>query len=480
MMITVRSTPIFLFFLKINDTIIRILFPVNALSPDVEVENISPSSSPQSPSSTVALANDPKPSSSNKNTEETRAMSSVSSSDRSIYRTGSFYSMMSSPFSIHSLLSNPFSTNRYNGHNIFSYGLSHMPHAYTQSYHPPILIAWTPRTFIYSPLRPLTYGGRVTSSSPPFFQVSFNHLPDPRENPLTERAPVFRTPSTVYNNQNRCPNSSCQFMLPIHRQQLDFGLSTSNLFGFVEVEPVAYRPEHSLPTTEAHEYEPGEVIRTLRNPFTFRVHTSSAESNSADYSAQRCVPRDDPRSTSTSDRHVITSSTRETEEPVESSASSSFSSVDVEPPSSPQPAPLTDEAETPTRPMCPRAPPEPTNFLQKYVLPALTNAISINRDLILLNGRPTEPDAFPVPIIIRSYASPTHPTSHPSLTFSRGNNRNSDIQITIYEATSTVTRLSLQYINVMFATGWVTFLIATTQNNADSGDFSQVWCFPIL
>lgn len=467
----------------INDAIIPILFPVIPLSPDVEVENISPPSSPLSPSSTVSLANEP--SSSNKHVEENQTMSllpiSRRSSDRSFfYRAGSFYPVMRNPLSAHNLLINPFSHNRYDDYEYF-YGLSQVPHAYTQSFIPPTLITWTPRTFLYSHLSTLTYGGRVTSTTPPFFQVRFTHLPDCREFPSAGRAPGFLPPSTVYHNA-----------------------SLSNLFGFVEVEPVVLRTERSLTTTDAYEYEPGE-IPSSRHFFTARFlettydeHTYSTESQrqrtvyserslqsspalAADISVSSIR---EPNSTSPGSSQDITSSTHETEGTNQQTASASFSSVEVEPPASPRSSPLIDETASstlrPTFTIPPRTMTEPRDFLQKYVLPALTNAISINRNLILSNGRPTEPEEFPVPIVIRSFASPRHPPSYPSLSFSRGNNPNSEIQITIYEATNTVSRLTLMYINVLFATGWVTFLIATTQNDADPGNYSQVWCFPIL
>lgn len=479
----------------INDAIIPILFPVIPSSPDVEVENISPPSSPLSPSSTVSLANEP--SSSNRHVEENQTMSllpiSRRSSDRSFfYRAGSFYPVMRNPLSVHNLLINPFSHNRYDDY-VYFYGLSQVPHAYTQSFIPPILITWTPRTFLYSHLSTLTYGGRVTSTTPPFFQVRFTHLPDCREFPSAGTAPGFLPPSTVYHNASL-------------GHQSDFDSVTSNMFGFVEVEPVVLRTERSLTTTDAYEYEPGE-IPSSRHFFTARFletrtccdeHTYSTESQrqrnvyteislqsslalAADISVSSIR---EPNSTSPGSSQDITSSTHETEGTNQPTASASISSVEVEPPASPRSSPLIDETASstlrPTFTIPPRTMTEPRDFLQKYVLPALTNAISINRNLILSNGRPTEPEEFPVPIVIRSYASPRHPPSYPSLSFSRGNNPNSEIQITIYEATNTVSRLTLMYINVLFATGWVTFLIATTQNDADPGNYSQVWCFPIL
>lgn len=469
----------------INDAIIPILFPVIPSSPDVEVENISPPSSPLSPSSTVSLANEP--SSSNKRVEENQTMSllpiSRHSSDRSFfYRAGSFYPVMRNPLSVHNLLINPFSHNRYDDY-VYFYGLSQVPHAYTQSFIPPTLITWTPRTFLYSHLSTLTYGGRVTSTTPPFFQVRFTHLPDCREFPSAGTAPGFLSPSTVYHNA-----------------------SPSDLFGFVEVEPVVLRTERSLTTTDAYEYEPGE-IPSSRHSFTARFLETRTFSDEHTYSTesqrQRTVYSErslqsspalaadisfsssrEPNSTSPGNSHDITSSTHVTEGTYQSTASASFSSVEVEPPASLRSSPLIDETAPSTRrpsfTIPPRAMTEPRDFLQKYVLPALTNAISINRNLILSNGRPTEPEEFPVPIVIRSFASPRHPPSFPSLSFSRVNNPNSEIQITIYEATNTVSRLTLMYINVLFATGWVTFLIATTQNDADPGNYSQVWCFPIL
>lgn len=470
-----------------NDVIIPILFPVIPSSPDVEVENITPPSSPLSPSSTVSLANEP--SSSNKRVEENQTMSllpiSRHSSDRSFfYRAGSFYPVMRSPLSVHNLLINPFYNNRYDDY-VYFYGLSQVSHAYTQSFIPPTLITWTPRTFIYSHLSTLTYGGRVTSTTPPFFQVRFTRLPDCREFSSAGRAPGFLPPSTVYHNA-----------------------SPSDLFGFVEVEPVVLRTERSLTTTDAYEYEPGE-IPSSRHSFTARfleTRTFSDEHRptySPESQRQRTVYSErslqssptpaadisvssirEPNSTSPGNSHDITSSTHETEGTNQPTASASFSSVEVEPPASSRSTPLIDETASSTlRPsftIPPRAMTEPRDFLQNYVLPALTNAISINRNLILSNGCPTEPEEFPVPIVIRSFASPRHPPSSPSLTFSRVNNPNSEIQITIYEATNTVSRLTLMYINVLFATGWVTFLIATTQNDADPGNYSQVWCFPIL
>lgn len=462
----------------INDDIIPILFPVIPSSPDVEVENISPPSSPLSPSSTVSLANEP--SSSNKRVEENPTMSflpiSRRSSDRSFfYRAGSFYPVMRNPLSVHNLLINPFSHNRYDDY-VYFYGLSQVPHAYTQSFIPPTLITWTPRTFLYSHLSTLTYGGRVTSTTPPFFHVRFTHLPDYREFPS---APGFLPPSTVYQS------------------------ASSDLFGFVEVEPVVLRSERSSTTFDAYEYEPGE-IPSSRHSFTARFletrtffdeHTESQQQRTVymerSLQSSPALAADtsvssirDPNSTSPGSSHDITSSTHETEGTNQPTASASFSSVEVEPPASSRSSPVIDETASSTlRPsftIPPRAMTEPRDFLQKYVLPALTNAISINRNLILSNGRPTEPEEFPVPIVIRSFASPRHPPSFPSLAFSRVNNPNSEIQITIYEATNTVSRLTLMYINVLFATGWVTFLIATTQNDADPGNYSQVWCFPIL
>lgn len=465
----------------INDDIIPILFPVIPSSPDVEVENITPPSSPLSPSSTVSLANEP--SSSNKRVEENQTMSflpiSRRSSDRSFfYRAGSFYPVMRNPLSVHNLLINPFSHNRYDDY-VYFYGLSQVPHAYTQSFIPPTLITWTPRTFLYSHLSTLTYGGRVTSTTPPFFQVRFTHLPDCREFPSAGRAPGFLPPSTVYHN------------------------ASSDLFGFVEVEPVVLRTERSLTTSDAYEYEPGE-IPSSRHSFTARfLETRTFSDEHTESQRQRTVYLErslqsspalaadisvssirEPNSTSPGNSHDITSSTHETEGTNQPTASASFSSVEVEPPASPRSSLLIDETASSTlRPsftIPPRAMTEPRDFLQKYVLPALTNAISINSNLILSNGRPTEPEEFPVPIVIRSFASSRHPPSFPSLAFSRVNNPNSEIQITIYEATNTVSRLTLMYINVLFATGWVTFLIATTQNDADPGNYSQVWCFPIL
>lgn len=399
---------------------------------------------------------------------------------------------MRNPLSVHNQLINPFSHNRYDDY-VYFYGLSQVPHAYTQSFIPPTLITWTPRTFLYSHLSTLTYGGRVTSTTPPFFQVRFTHLPDCREFPLAGREPGFLPPSTVYHNTSL-------------GHQSDLDLVTSNLFGFVEVEPVVLRTERSLTTTDAYEYEPGE-IPSSRHSFTARFletrtfsdeHTYSTESqrqrtvyserslqSSTALAANTSVSSiREPNSTSPGNSHDITSSTHETEGTNQPTASASLSSVEVEPPASSRSSPLIDETASSTlRPsftIPPRAMTEPRDFLQKYVLPALTNAISINRNLILSNGRPTEPEEFPVPIVIRSFASPRHPPSFPSLAFSRVNNPNSEIEITIYEATNTVSRLTLTYINVLFATGWVTFLIATTQNDADPGNYSQVWCFPIL
>lgn len=384
--------------------------------------------------------------------------------------------------SVHNLLINPFSHNRYDD-NVYFYGLSQVPHAYTQSFIPPTLITWTPRTFLFSNLSSLTYGGMVTSTTPPFFQVRFTHLPDCREFPSAGRAPGFLPPSTVYHNA-----------------------SLSDLFGFVEVEPVVLRTERSFTTTDAYEYEPGE-IPSSRYSFTARFletrtfsdeHTYSTESqrqrtiySERSLQSSRALAADlsvssirEPNSTSPGNSHDITSSTHETEGTNQPTASASLSSVEVETPASPRSSPLIDETAPSTRrpsfTIPPRAMTEPRDFLQKYVLPALTNAISINRDLILSNGRPTEPEEFPVPIVIRSFASPRHPPSFPSLNFSRVNNPNSEIQISIYEATNTVSRLTLMYINVLFSTGWVTFLIATTQNDAEPSNYSQVWCFPIL
>lgn len=469
----------------INDDIIPILFPVIPSSPDVEVENISPPSSPLSPSSTASLANEP--SSSNKRVEENQTMSllpiSRRSSDRSFfYRAGSFYPVMRNSLSVHNLLINPFSHNRYDDY-VYFYGLSQVPHAYTQSFIPPTLITWTPRTFLYSHLSTLTYGGSVTSTTPPFFHVRFTHLPDCREFPSAGRAPGFLPPSTVYHN------ASLEHL--------------SDLFGFVEVEPVVLHTERSSTRFDAYEYEPGE-IPSSRHSFTARfLETRTFIEEHAESQQQRTVYLErslqsspalaadisvssirEPNSTSPGSSHDITSSTHETEGTNQPTASASFSSVEVEPPASSRSSPVIDETASsnlrPSFTIPPRAMTEPRDFLQKYVLPALTNAISINRNLILSNGRPTEPEEFPVPIVIRSFASSQHPPSFPSLAFSRVNSPNSEIQITIYEATNTVTRLTLMYINVLFATGWVTFLIATTQNDADPGNYSQVWCFPIL
>lgn len=455
---------------------------MSPLSPGAEVEDISSSSSSPSPSSSVSLANKSKSSSSNIQVEETESRSLVRSSDSFFYRTGSFYPVLRNPFSVDSILTTPSSSNPYNDY-IYLYGLSHVPHAYTQSYNPPTLVAWTPRTFLYSHVSVLTYGGRVTSTTPPFFQVTFTHLPDCREYPSAGRAPGFLTPSTVYNN-------------PSQGEVSDFGLVTSNLFGFVEVEPIVFRPARSLPTTDANEYEPGE-IPSSRHSFTARFleseipideHTESSSDSQrqltvySSRSLQSPPPAADNSVPITS--NDITSSTHETEGTNQpAAASSSISSVEVEPPSSPRSSPLLDEPEPPTRSSFTiphRTSTEPTDFLQKYVLPALTNAITVNRDLIFSKGRPSEPDEFPVPIVVRCFTSPRHPPSYPSLTFSRVNNLNSEIQITIYEAANTVTRLTLMYINVLFATGWVTFLMATTQNDADNGNYSQVWCIPIL
>lgn len=458
---------------------------MSPLSPGAEVEDISSSSSSPSPSSTVSLANKSKSSSSNRHVEETESRSSVRSSDSLFYRTGSFYPLLRNPFSNDSLLTTPSPANPYNDY-IYLFSLSRVPHAYTQSYNPPTLVAWTPRTFLYSRVSVLTYGGRVTSTTPPFFRVTFTHLPDSREYPSAGRAPGFLTPSTVYNN-------------PSQVEESDFGLVTSNLVGFVEVEPIVFRPARSLPTRDASECEPGE-IPSSRHSFTARFfesgipvdeHTSSTETQrqlavyssrslqSSPPAADNSVPGE-PNITS----NDITSSTHETEGTNQPAASSSIGSVEVEPPSSPRSSPLVDEPERPTRSSFTiphRTSREPTDFLQKYVLPALTNAITVNRDMIFSKGRPAEPDEFPFPIVVRCFTSPLHPPSYPSLTFSRVNNPNSEVQITIHEAANTVTRLTLMYVNVLFATGWVTFLIATTQNDADNADnYSQVWCIPIL
>lgn len=501
---------------------------VSPWSPYVEIEAISSassnsSSSPPSPSSTVPPFNEP--SSSNKKTEDNQT-ESYGTSPVSIpnpSRTSSFESLRS-PSSVPTARLTPSSTNHFNDEmNLFVSSESH--HVYTQSYGPPNVTAYSPRSFMFIPSNPFDDMGFPLASFS-FSQVFLFPLPYYIGVPLVQSgAAGILNPITIYNNQRGPPffqwnqpyPSYVNFPVIDQPVLLQSSLAQS-LYGrepygrprmdsSAHVQPRSEGFPHGHPRTGVSHYGQSRVAVGLTfcllESEVLRDHTYSvrqqhptfdfarqytlfprAAPTSADNGFQRrghnSLFQNEPRRFSTEDRQLVPSrgNTRASPPRAPSSTSSPQPSHSI---SRTRPLRETDTRRSVTHEINLTAEREPDNFMHLYVFPALRRAIAANRDLILRYGSPTEPVEFPVPIFIRRFACSRHPPNEPLLTFHRSDNATRDVNITVYEATNTVTRLALISVNVLFPNRrWVTFLIATAQNSADPNIYSQFWCLPVL